>query len=247
MAFIGDFVKEYPLWSAATFAVGGGVGYGATHHFLDFEAPYALGAGAFVGSAVVIGQAYIDSLSIAGIVAGTLAPVTEPIAEATTTAVQGVGQGIASVGDALNSDTIRDAGGFLGGETATFDDKTGVQQSGNHELDTAEERAALMRLLMTKSGTKENDEARALLEQAIANAHRKQPPPQDEDPGADASFPTNQENAAPVFDINAHGAPDNAEERAAFGAILFASDKQAAYQRYINVAMQQHMAPSTTA
>lgn len=233
MAFVLDFGKLHPVLAASTFVAGGAVGYGVSHKLLDFEAPYAVGAGIFTGGSLVALEAYLYSL-------------VPDVRKLIIDAADDVAEGVQSVVDAA-AEVVPMVGEVSGTtDTAMFDAETGVQQSGRHQLDTDEEKEAMGRFItanLQKNGPAAAQAYRDL-QAAQAKEHRVQQ--DDDDLGADANFPTNQENAAPVFDINAHGAPDNDEERKAFAAILFSTDKQAAYQRYINVAMQQHMAPTVT-
>lgn len=234
MAFILDFGKLHPILSASTLVAGGAVGYGVSHKLLDFEAPYAVGAGVATGVSLLSLEAYLYSMIPD--VRKIVIDAADDVAEGVQAVVDSAAEVVPMVGEVSGTT-----------DTAVFDPMSGVQQSGRHQLDTDEEKEAMGRFVtanLQKNGPAAAQAYRDL-QAAQAKAHGSKA--QDDDPGADANFPTNKENAAPVFDINAHGAPDNDEERKAFGAILFASDKQAAYQRYISVAMQQHMAPSTTA
>jgi hypothetical protein len=192
MAFIGDFVVDHPIISVGSLAIGGSLGYGVTHKFLDFSESYAIGAGVVAGVSSVVAEAYIVSLipSVKEILDGTVAATAEltaPVATAATSIVQGGGNTIADAGKAVGSDTLVEVGGFFGAETATFD-SSGAQTGGNHELDTPEEKAAFWRWITSRT-----EEDRKLFEAAVASAHRQEIGLQ-ADSGADATFPTNKEN-----------------------------------------------------
>lgn len=199
MAFIGDFVVDHPIVSVSSLALAGSIGYGVSHHFLDFKESYAIGAGVALGVSTVVGEAYLVSCipSVKQLFDGAVAATSEataPIATSTTDIVQSSGSAIADFGKAVNSDTLVEVGGFFGAETATFD-SSGRQTSGNHELDTPEERAAFMRWVVSRK-----EEDRKLFEAAVASAHRQENGLQ-ADNMADAAFPTNQMNPPPSVNV----------------------------------------------
>lgn len=194
MAFVTSFVSNHPIISASSFVIGGSAGYGISHHYLDFNDSYAIGAGVASGTSLVLLEAYAVSFipSIKELVDGavaTTAEVTAPVATATTAAVQGTGEIFASAGDALGSKTLVDAGGFLGAETAKFADD-GALLSGNHNADTPEEKAAYWCYVQNPTS-----ETRKLLDDAIAASHAIK---EADDPNADAHFISNYENPVGV-------------------------------------------------
>jgi hypothetical protein len=126
------FVKAHPLLAGFSFVGGGGAGYGVSHHFLDFDTPFAVGAGAATGTALVLGESYVWNFfpEFAASVASTLAPVTQPVADATSKAVGAVAN------SGLVPDSLAEATGLA--DNAKFS-ASGDIISGQHQIDDPEE------------------------------------------------------------------------------------------------------------
>lgn len=100
-----QFIKDHPIAAVSSTAVGGAVGYGVSHHFLDFETPYALGAGAATGAASFFATKFVyDSAS----------EITKPFKEAAAAAgdiADNVKAGITSATTSIK-DTVDDLDKF---------------------------------------------------------------------------------------------------------------------------------------
>lgn len=154
MEGLSDYLKTHPYFASASAAVGGGAGYGLSHHFLDFEKPYAIGAGVGSAAGVVLleswawntFEAFARFLGDASVkFADAVAPVTEPVAEATTTVVKTIAN------SGIVPTSVAEATGT--GETAVFNE-TGDVIYGQHQLDDDLERERFHEWFFSRSGNK---------------------------------------------------------------------------------------------
>lgn len=150
-----DYLKAHPYVAAGSAAVGGGLGYGLSHHFLDFEKPYAIGAGVASGAGLVLAEAWawntIEAFRtwLADSSAAAAAAIIEvPGVQATGEAADTVVKAVANSGvlPTAVSET-------MGADTASFDMNGNLIQ-GQHQLDDDREREAFHAWFFSKDTNK---------------------------------------------------------------------------------------------
>jgi hypothetical protein len=148
-----EYLKAHPYFAGGSFIVGGGAGYGLSHHFLDFEKPYAIGAGLATGAGLVLLESYawntyeafahfLGDTSVK--FAAAVAPVTEPVAKTTAAAVSAV----------ANSGILPDSVAEWTGTAETAQFNNDGTWTGQHQLDDSAEKEAFAKWFMSKDGNK---------------------------------------------------------------------------------------------